>query len=127
MDPLHQVKAIILEEIVNFKQTNMFNRNLRVDSFVHEIKEENQMIEVRSIRLDGHSSYEISWPDFGAIHSFDKHIDFKPLQYNSSIKKRKEETLIIDKAKVIESKTIPLKIEVKQPTKDFGKNHRIRE
>ncbi len=52
-----------------------------------------QSVEIRCIRLDGkQGSEEPTWPDIGDIAINGKRmIEFKPLQNNSSLKKRKDE------------------------------------
>lgn len=52
-------------------------------------------IEVRCIRIDGTKNiYETTWPDLGIMKLNNETIlEFKPLQSNSSLKKRKDEKL----------------------------------
>ena len=52
----------------------------------------NVSLEIRSIRLDPKYLYETTWVDYGelAINKA-KVMDFKPLNSNSSLKKRKDE------------------------------------
>ena len=60
-------------------------------------------IEIRSIRVDGKCLYETSWPDLGEITINDKkHLDLKPLQNNSSLKKRKDEKIFVESIMVKE-------------------------
>jgi hypothetical protein len=50
------------------------------------------MIEIRSIRLDAKYLYETTWVDHGElIINKTKVMEFKPLNSNSSLKKRKDE------------------------------------
>ena len=52
---------------------------------------------MRSIRIDGKTLYETTWPDLGEISVNDKKFtDLKPLQTNSSLKKRKDDKIFID-------------------------------
>ena len=57
-------------------------------------------IEIRCIRIDGKdikTLYETTWPDLGEILINDKKLlELKPLQQNSSLKKRKDEKIFID-------------------------------
>lgn len=52
-------------------------------------------MEVRCIRIDGTKNiYETTWPDFGVMKLNNESVhEFKPLQNNSSLKKRKDEKL----------------------------------
>ncbi len=53
----------------------------------------NVVIEIRCVRLEGmKNSHEVTWPDFGELWiNNSKVFDFKPLQINSALKKRKDE------------------------------------
>ena len=54
-------------------------------------------VEVRSIRMESKIIYETTWPDLGEVLLNDKKLmDLKPLQTNSSLKKRKDERIFIE-------------------------------
>ncbi len=64
-------------------------------------------LEVRCIRLDGKNNYELTWPDYGYIKFNEaKLLDFKPLVSNSSLKRRKDESKVIDRRLVRFDNTI---------------------
>jgi len=52
-------------------------------------------VEVRCIRIDGkYGAEEPTWPDVGDVWINEKRVlEFRPLQNNSSLKKRKDEKL----------------------------------
>lgn len=52
----------------------------------------NVSIEIRSIRMEQKYLYETTWVDHGELYiNKTKVLDFKPLNSNSSLKKRKDE------------------------------------
>ena len=50
-------------------------------------------IEVRCVKIEGvKNNHEITWPDLGSLIINGKKVyDFKPLQINSALKKRKDD------------------------------------
>lgn len=60
----------------------------------NKLKDQSDLkLEIRCIRIDGSKNInETTWPDFGLIRINDEPIlDLKPLSFNSSLKKRKDE------------------------------------
>lgn len=59
-------------------------------------------VEVRCVRVDGKHLYEPTWPDYAEFHLNGKKLnEFKPLQSNSSLKKRKDEKYSINEANLL--------------------------
>lgn len=88
-DPLHEVVRVLIPPYVVDSQ----RRDFMIDESVYkEIKNHESIgIEVRSIRLED-KSHEQTWPHSGElILNQYKYLEFKPLQQNSSLKKRKDE------------------------------------
>lgn len=59
-----------------------------------KIRDNNEYcVEVRCIRIDGTKNiYETTWPDYGCLRMNNEIVlELKPLQNNSSLKKRKDE------------------------------------
>ena len=83
------------------------------------------VIEFRSIRVDLKYLYDYTWPDLGEISVNDKKImDLKPLQNNSSLKRRKDDKITLTLTTLKEGIN---KIAVKEyiPSHDQKQNHRI--
>jgi len=88
-DPLHEVLKTL---VAPFRVDNQA-REFRIDDMIsREIKTNDTIgVEVRMIRLENRS-HEHCWPHQGALEMNNtKMIEFKPLQHNSSLKKRKDE------------------------------------
>mmetsp|Transcript_20717 Transcript_20717/g.18125 ORF Transcript_20717/g.18125 Transcript_20717/m.18125 type:complete len:275 (-) Transcript_20717:2032-2856(-) len=88
-DPLHEVVRVLQTPYVVDNQKREF---LIEDQLHKEIKShDNIELEVRCIRLE-EKNHEQTWPHSGElILNQYKYLDFKPLQQNSSLKKRKDE------------------------------------
>lgn len=87
------------------------------------------MIEIRCLKIDGMNQYDFSWPDCASLRINDeKPTEFKPLQYLSSVKKRKDNAVTVDSN--IVRKTgywLNIRLEMKQATKELLRNYRINE
>lgn len=79
--------------------------------------------------MDGDAIYEISWPDSALIKlNDDKSFDMRPLQYLSSVKKRKDVALQMDFNSIKKfNNTLTVKIEYRPISKDQLKNYKVKE
>lgn len=88
-DPLHEVLKVLIPPYITDSQRHDFMLD---ENTVKEIKSHETIgVEVRCIRLE-EKSHEQTWPHSGElILNQYKYLEFKPLQQNSSLKKRKDE------------------------------------
>ncbi|CAD8212742.1 unnamed protein product [Paramecium pentaurelia] len=95
IDPLHELKESILDPVIFQSVEGMANQFTQKFQMKNRLPSE-QLIELRSIKIDG--QYEdISWPDLGDLQlNGKKLLDFRPLANNSSLKKRKDEKLMLN-------------------------------
>jgi|JI6StandDraft_1071083.scaffolds.fasta_scaffold05751_9 hypothetical protein len=86
-----------------------------------------QEIDIRLIKLDGQNHYDITWPDHAIVRINDEVIqEFRPLQYLSSVKKRKDSSLLVDPNTLKKyNSMLTLRIDVKTIGKDQQKNYRV--
>jgi len=88
-DPLHEViKALVAPYIVD-----NVTREFKIDQMLYrEVKDNDDIgVEVRCIRLEN-KSHEQCWPHLGGLElNNTKLLEFRPLQLNSSLKRRKDE------------------------------------
>jgi len=88
-DPLHEViKALVAPYIVD-----NIAREFKIDQMLYrEVKDNDDIgVEVRCIRLEN-KSHEQCWPHQGGLElNNTKLLEFRPLQLNSSLKRRKDE------------------------------------
>ena len=90
-DPLHEVIKILVQPFVVDNQP----REFKIDEMIFREIKINEMlgVEFRVIRLE-EKSHEHCWPHQGELEiNQAKHMEFKPLQQNSALKKRKDERL----------------------------------
>lgn len=91
-DPLHQVARILVQPFVVDNRRRDF---IIDDAIFREIKVNPSLaVEVRCIKLED-KSHEQCWPHNGelVLNQY-KYLEFKPLQQNSSLKKRKDEKFV---------------------------------
>lgn len=86
-------------------------------------------VELRCVKLDGEGIYDISWPDSALIKvNEDKTYDLRPLQYLSSVKKRKDAAIQVEFSSIKKlNNTLSLKIEYRPISKDQLKNYKVKE
>ncbi|CAD8113012.1 unnamed protein product [Paramecium sonneborni] len=95
MDPLHELQESILDPVIFQSLEGRVNQFTQKFQMKKGLPSEH-LVELRSIKIDGQFE-DISWPDFGDLQLNGKKIqDFKPLANNSSLKKRKDEKLILN-------------------------------
>ena len=91
-DPLHQVMRVLVPPYVVDNRKREFQIE---ESLSREIKQNGYLaLEVRAIKLED-KSHEQCWPHNGelVLNQY-KYLEFKPLQQNSSLKKRKDEKFV---------------------------------
>ncbi|KAL4448707.1 hypothetical protein ABPG74_012796 [Tetrahymena malaccensis] len=93
-DPLHHVEQTLIDCCAIMGIPNKQLDFVLTPENYAKIKDHNEYsLEIRCIRIDGTKNiYETTWPDFGNLKMNNEVIlDLKPLQNNSSLKKRKDE------------------------------------
>ncbi|KAL4498419.1 hypothetical protein ABPG72_013225 [Tetrahymena utriculariae] len=93
-DPLHHVEQTLIDCCVMMGIPNKQLDFALTSELFAKIKDHNEYsVEIRCIRIDGTKNiYETTWPDFGNLKMNNEVIlELKPLQNNSSLKKRKDE------------------------------------
>ena len=119
-DPLNEVLEVLLEPSI-LQSSFIYNFKLRAQDFNTLNEESNLDIEIRCIKMDGEHFFEQTWPDKADIKINGEMVrQVLPLVYNSSLKKRRDEKLIVKKP-VVGKNTISLNFE---NVKD-GKNTKI--
>lgn len=131
MDPLREMSFVLKEDIINFEKLKdkTYITHLKVDKYADVLKQQDKTIEIRCLKLDGVNQYDISWPDCASLRINDeKPTEFKPLQYLSSVKKRKDNAVIVDNALTKGSGyNLLIRLEMKPVTKELLRNYRINE
>nr|APW83395.1 micronuclear isoform [Tetrahymena thermophila] len=93
-DPLHHVEQTLIDcQVMMGIPNKQLDFQLTTEMFT-KIKDHSEYsVEIRCIRIDGTKNiYETTWPDFGNLRMNNEVIlELKPLQNNSSLKKRKDE------------------------------------
>lgn len=88
-DPLHEIRRVLIAPFIADSNRHDF---IIDESAASELKSKDNIgVEVRCIRLE-EKSHEQTWPHMGEliINQY-RYLEFKPLQQNSSLKKRKDE------------------------------------
>ena len=99
-DPLNEVLEVLLEPSV-LENCFTYRFKLKIDEFEKLNSNDNLDIEVRCIKMDGQHFFEQSWPDRAEIKVNELKVkDVSPLLQNSSLKKRKDEKLVITNPKM---------------------------
>ena len=92
-DPLlENIKAVLPAMLMN---TNIQQR-ITIDEETFELMNTDSAVGlvIKCIKIEGKSLYDQTWPDSGELFLNNKRVlDFKPLQNNSALKKRKDEKL----------------------------------
>lgn len=95
-DPLNEVRHTLHYPQV-IKQYMMTSLDFDVSEQHYQLlqsRNESYQIEFRGIRIEGKYLYEITWPDLGELlFNEQKILEWKPLQNNSALKKRKDDKL----------------------------------
>lgn len=95
MDPIHEVVEPLFIGYLR-AEDNIHNFRFMVKEF--DVANPRYQIEARCVRLDGKNNYELTWPDYGYVKlNESKLLDFKPLINNSSLKRRKDESKIVER------------------------------
>lgn len=99
-DPLNEVIEVLLEpSIIQSAFSYMFKLKLQDFNALNE--DEHLDIEVRCLKMDGEHFFEQTWPDKAEIRVNEELVkSVVPLTYNSSLKKRRDEKLVITKPKI---------------------------
>lgn len=99
-DPLNEVLEVFLEPSV-LQSCFTYKFKLKIDEFDALNSNPNLDIEVRCIKMDGQHFFEQSWPDRAEIKVNEQSVKIiTPLLQNSSLKKRKDEKLVITNPKM---------------------------
>lgn len=88
-DPLHEVIKILVQPYI----VDNLPKEFKIDDMIYrEVKTNESLgVEVRTIRLEN-KTHEHCWPHQGELDlNGYRCLEFKPLQHNSSLKKRKDE------------------------------------
>ncbi|KRX04649.1 Zinc finger, FYVE/PHD-type [Pseudocohnilembus persalinus] len=130
-DPLHKVKEEIIPPVTlklsSSNQPNQFHFILNESQF-KLLQDKSHNLEIRCIRVDIKHLYETTWPDFGEMKLNDQLLyDFKPLQMNSSLKKRKDEKYTIRDLQYLKMGENQLYIKEFTGNKEQKENFRIQE
>jgi E3 SUMO-protein ligase PIAS1 len=122
MDPLHKIIEV-LSEAVPFRPTQ--HAPSRTFQFGLKDRIMKQVVEVRCIRIDGkNGAEEPTWPDVGDLFLNGRKIfEFKPIQNNSALKKRKDEKIIAKDVNYYAHNTIQIRESV--PTNEQKTTCRI--
>lgn len=122
LDPLNKVVEVLYKPVPFQPSMHIPMKNL---SFQVKYKDAGQAVEVRCIKLDGKTgSEEPTWPDIGELQlNAKKVVEFKPLQSNSSLKKRKDEKYTT--ADVQYNQTNIVQVKEGSPTQDQKSNCRV--
>ena len=88
-DPLHEVQETLIPPFLLDNRDKSFSINQKTYSII--LNNMNYAVEIRSIKLED-KNHEQCWPNSGELRlNYKKVLEFKPLQQNSSLKKRKDE------------------------------------
>jgi len=88
-DPLHEIQETLIPPFLVDNKTKAFTLSYKLYESME--KSLRYAVEVRSIKLED-KSHEQCWPNTGEMRiNYKKVMEFKPLQQNSSLKKRKDE------------------------------------
>lgn len=110
-DPLHKVEETKVDsQIISNKNLEFI---LTPKEFARLSTGNDFALEVRCIRIDGSKNiYETTWPDFGIMKMNGEIVlELKPLQNNSSLKKRKDEKYTFKGMKCLKEGTNHLTIQ----------------
>lgn len=109
-DPLNEVIEVLLEPSI-LHSCFTYKFKLKLQDFNALNQDPNLDIEVRCLKMDGEHFFEQTWPDKAEIRVNGTLVkNLAPLLYNSSLKKRRDEKLVIMKP-VIGTNTISFNFE----------------
>jgi len=96
MDPLKVIVETIVPPIVLSGLGVVANFEVSSELY-NQLGKKNHSVELRCVRLDGSKNMnETTWPDSGeCVLNSHRLKEFTPLQQNSSLKKRKDEKLVL--------------------------------
>jgi hypothetical protein len=121
MDMLSPVVSVLSAPSI-FQPTN----HAPGKSMSFTINNDNNIMEVRCIKLDGINSDEMTWPDIGELTLNGKQLCvFKPLRKNSSLRKRKD--IIFSTTELLRNSVNTIIIHEATPTPEEKSAFRIKQ
>lgn len=128
MNPLVEVITVVKEETINFDQYRDRSYTVTVKLDRKQLDQQH-FVDIRMVKLDGQNQYDMTWPDQAIVRIGEELVqEIRPLQYLSSVKKRKDSSITIDAAALKKHNyAFTLRIEVKPISKDQQKNYKVNE